>query len=162
MSHSISQNYVGIGISKNSLEVHIYPHNKSFEVRNTKIGIKKLLALLQSYNLGQIVCEATGGYEYLLLELFKEQSISIWIVEPKRIRAFIISEGVHAKTEKIDAYMLALFAAKKKPKHQLNLRSANEEKIRSLCRRRKNLVNIVVQEKNRLDHPQQIHCRGSM
>lgn len=144
------------------MNIHIHPHNKSFKVQNTKLGIKKLLTVLQSYNIGQIVCEATGGYEYLLLQLFTGESIDIWLVEPKRVRAFIVSEGVNAKTDKIDAHMLALFAATKKPKHGLSLRSHSEEKIRSLCRRRKNLVNIIVQEKNRLDHPQQVHCRVSI
>jgi len=160
--NNISQNFVGIDISKKTLDIHVYPLNKSFKVPNTQSGIEKLIADLKPLHTELTVCEATGGYESLLLKMFHEASINIWLVDPKRARAFIIFEGINAKTDKIDAHMLALFASKKMPKHQLYALSQTEELIRELVRRRKQLVINLTQEKIRLDKTSQEYCKQSV
>ena len=157
MKNSISQIFVGVDVSKNKLDVHIYPLQKAFTVSNSKEGIQKIKQQLAGQVVGQIVCEATGGYEHLVKTL-----LSAWVVEPRRIKAFIRSEGVNAKTDKIDASMLALFAAQKKPKHSPIQLSADEEHIKALNSRRTDVIEMITKESNRIHHPQEKYCRSDL
>lgn len=161
MNSSITKIFVGIDISKNSLDVHLHPLGKGFKIANSEAGIQELLCLLQLYrkSIKQIVCEASGGYEYALLKILRKSPYHIWRVDPKRIRHFIISEGIKVKTDKIDAKMLALFAAQKKQKyHQIQL-SEEEEHLQALVKRRTELVVMLEREKHRLNHPIQVYCK---
>ena len=157
MKSSIPQIFVGVDVSKNKLDVHIYPLQKTFTVLNSKEGIQKIKQQLAGQVISQIVCEATGGYEHLVKTL-----LSAWVVEPKRIKAFIRSEGINAKTDKIDASMLALFASQKKPKHNPIILSADEEHIKALNNRRVDVIEMITKESNRIQHPQQKYCKNDV
>lgn len=104
---------IGVDVSKKFLDIHINPLDKGFRIENSKKAIESLLRKFKGYNIEQIICEASGGYEFLMCKMLTEAGYKTWCVEPKRIRAFIISEGQRAKTDKIDAKMLALFASQK-------------------------------------------------
>ncbi len=162
MNTSVSKNFVGVDVSKDFLDVHIHPLGKSFRISNSKKAISKLLKELLTYNIEQIVCEASGGYDCFLLEMALKKSFKIWQVEPKRIRAFIVSEGIKAKTDKIDARYIALFASKKKPSYNSIGQSENEEELKALSRRRADLLQMITMEKNRFKHPQQKHSKKSI
>jgi transposase len=151
--------FVGIDISKNFLDVHLYPLEKAVRIPNSEQGLDTLIALLSSYSIGQIVCESSGGYEYLALKILASHHYPVWHVQAKRIRAFIISEGIQAKTDKIDARMLALFASQKQPKHAFVIPSEDEERLRALVKRRADLIRYINGEGNKLQHPQQTHCK---
>lgn len=110
---TLTKIFIGVDVSKKSLDIHLNPLNKGFRIENSKKGIESLLKIFKAYDIEQIVCEASGGYEFLLCKVLTEAGYKIWCVEPKRIRAFIISEGQKVKTDKIDAKMLALFASQK-------------------------------------------------
>jgi transposase len=157
MKNSVPQIFVGVDVSKNHLDVNIYPLKMAFTVANSNKGIQEIMVKLAGHDVGQIVCEATGGYEYLV-----KTQLNAWVVEPKRIQAFIRSEGINAKTDKIDAGMLALFAAQKKPKHTSMQLSADEKKLKALNNRRSELIAMITQESNRLQQPQQIHCKNDL
>lgn len=158
MNESLPQIFVGVDVSKKTLNVHIHPFKKAFTVPNSKVGINRMKRELEGYSVGQIVCEATGGYETLLATELN----NVWVVEPKRIKAFIMSESVNAKTDDIDARMIAHFAAQKKPKHTLQPRSKEVEVVRALNQRRSDILEMINKESNRIQHPSQIHCKKEL
>ena len=159
MKTILPQVYVGVDISKNFFDVHVYPLEKAFRCTNNAKGMKKFLEELAIYDVKQVVCEASGGYESLMIKDLTKENYSTWIVEPKRIRAFIISEGINVKTDKIDACMIALLASQKRSKYESMHRSDTEEHLFALSQRRQDLVAIVTQDKNRLSHPKEVYCR---
>jgi transposase len=157
MNDSITQVFIGVDVGKNYLDVHAYPLKKAFRVPNSIEDMQKIKDILAHYDIVQVVCEATGGYEYLL-----KKHLDAWVVEPKRIQAFIKSEGIKAKTDKIYASMRALFAAQKKPSHTAIKASNEETHIKALNSRRSDLNEMITKESNRLKHPQQEQCKDHL
>jgi transposase len=158
--NTIAQIYVGVDVAKNFLDIYLQPVGKAFRVTNDAHGIRKLIKELSKYTVEQIVCEASGGYEQLMFKKLRDKNHNVWLVDPKRIRAFIISEGINAKTDKIDAQMIALFASQKQLKYKPIVPSPEEEHLSALANRRDDLVKMIVKEKNRLGHPQYTHCKA--
>src|SRR5260221_6216909 len=115
---SLAKIYVGIDISLKYLDIHIFPLEKSFKIANSKNAISLFLKKLTQYEVKQIAFESTGGYECHLNSELKNTNYLFWQVDPLRIKAFIISEGIRAKTDKIDARMIALFASKRESSYQ--------------------------------------------
>jgi transposase len=155
----ITNFFVGVDVSKYWLDVHIYPKNESFKFDNSTVGINKLLKILSYYTIEQVVCESSGGYEDLLLKLCSEVGHKVWQVDPKRIKAFIMSQGIKAKTDKLDAKMIARFASQQYPEYTKHKRSENNEKLRALVRRRADLTEMAAMEKKRLKGPSGYHCK---
>ena len=93
---TVAKVFVGVDVSKKHLDIHLHPLNKAFRIENSKAGMKLLLSELSSHsdNIKQVVCEATGGYEKLMINTLKEDGYRTWVVEPKRIKAFVVSEGI--------------------------------------------------------------------
>lgn len=149
---NITKIYVGVDVSKQKLDIHLNPLEKAFVVDNTAKGIKQLVQMLKEYEIGQVVCEASGGYELAMIQALKKAEISTWCVEPKRIRAFIYSEGKRAKTDAIDAQMIALFASQKVNHHPVVYEK--NHKLHELVARKKDLVTMIGMEKSRLKMPQ--------
>ena len=131
-------------------------------VDNTQVGIEQLLQIFSHNNIAQIVCESSGGYENLLISLCAAAGYKVWRVDPKRVKAFIASEGVKAKTDKIDAKMIALFASQKEASYTQSQRSDTDEKIRALVRRKADLTEMAAIEKRRLKGPTGQFCKGSI
>lgn len=155
MKNNITQISVGVDVAKDFLDIHLHPIGKDMRVANSAEGLEKLLAKLAQYKVIQVVCESSGGYESLMLKLLKKNQYNVWRVQPHRIRAFIIGEGVKAKTDKIDARMIALFAWQKWPAYQSITPSQTEEDMRGLVKLRTDLLKSLGQEKNRLPHCQE-------
>jgi transposase len=155
----ITNFFVGVDVSKSWLDVHIYPKNESLHFDNSTIGIEKLLKILSNHTIEQIVCESSGGYENLLLKLCRDANYKIWQIDPKRIKAFIISQGIKAKTDKIDAKMIARFASQQQAEYSKYQRSDNNEKIRALVRRKADLTEMAAMEKKRLKGPSGYYCK---
>lgn len=151
--HIITKNYVGVDVAKNWLDVYIHPEGKFMKVDNTQEGINKLLRIFSQNNVAQIVCESSGGYENLLIKLCLDAGYQVWRVDPKRVKAFIASEGIKAKTDKIDAKMIAIFASQKELSYTQNKRSDSDEKLRALVRRKADLTEMAALEKRRLKAP---------
>lgn len=152
---NLSQIFVGVDVAKNHLDLHLYPHNKDMRVANSDVGIGEIIRLLSGYKVKQIVLEPTGGYEQNLVQHCRMAGYSVWQANPSRIRAFIISEGIRAKTDKIDAKMIALFASQKESKLCLLPDAESNETLRSLHRRRADLLKMLTMEKVRVSHPAQ-------
>jgi transposase len=74
----IAKIYVGVDASKDSSVVHLYPIDATFTVAHTKAGMKKLLGNLAKYEVGQIVCESSGGYEHFLYKSLANARYKVW------------------------------------------------------------------------------------
>lgn len=157
----VAKVFVGVDISKKHLDLYLYPIDKALHIENSEEGMKLLLSKLSEHKeqIQKIVCEATGGYETLMLRTLKSAGYKTWMVEPKRIKSFIASEGKKSKTDKGDAKMIALFAAQKICCYENIERSKNEQYLNELCKRRDDLKQMIVSEKLRLEHEQVSFCK---
>ena len=103
--------YIGIDISQDSLDIAAYPTGQIWQYKNSKGGIAKAVTKFKGLGLKLIVMEATGGLERPLSEALYQAGLPAAIVNPRRIRDFGRSMGILAKTDKLDAKVMALFAA---------------------------------------------------
>lgn len=154
--------FVGVDVSKSFLDIYLHPKNEYFRVTNSNEGIQKLLDILSIHTVTRVACESSGGYENLLLDLCRRAHYNVWQIDPKRIKAFIISEDIKAKTDKIDAKMIALFAAQKEPKYVKQEISSNHYKLRALVQRKIDLVSMASMEKKRLVGPTGLYCKENI
>lgn len=142
--------YVGIDVSKNELDVYILPINTHVSFKNAPRGIKAVIEKLIRYPGAKVVLEATGGYEKQLAQKLDEAGIEICIVNPRQIRDFAKALGKLAKTDKIDAQVIALFAQKVQPEPR-QMKSKSQTQLAELSARRRQLIDMITMEKNRLD-----------
>lgn len=151
---TVSKNYVGVDISKNHLDIHILPNMDEYRIKNNTSGLNRFLDILRSYEqVDQIVCEATGGYEHLMVKTLKRAGYNVWLADPRRIRLFIGSEGIKAKTDRIDAKLIARFAQQKKCPHNKPALTDEGELLRCLVERRNHFIKTIKAEKTRLQQP---------
>ena len=142
---------IGIDISKNSFDVHCFSDGSDQHIDYTSQNIQKTVEHLCNLKPQLIVMEATGGYEIPLAEQIQAAGLPLAVVNPKRVRDFAKAVGQTAKTDKIDARIIAKFGATLEPPttHVLN---ENTRKISSLVARKRQLINMRTAEKNRMEH----------
>ncbi len=150
---NVSKVYIGVDVSKNKLDIYIHPLGKFFKIANTEEEITKLIKELAKYDVAQVACEATGGYEKMLSQILKNNLYNIWIVDPRRIKDFIIASGCKTKTDKIDAQKIAEFATKNSRGYETFYKTKNEDKLLALVNRKGDLTKFLAAEKTRLKHP---------
>lgn len=146
---TIPRVYVGIDISKERLDVCVLPYSHNLNFINDPKGLDQLTEYLIKEPSPLIVMEATGGYEALIASTLLTHGLRAAIINPKRVRDFARALGRLAKTDSIDAYVLARFAQEIKPE----IRSLPDEKerfIKELVNRRLQLIDVRTAEKNRL------------
>jgi transposase len=161
--NNLTNVWVGVDVSKDTLDIHLYPLNKSFKITNTKVGIEKFVKKeLSKFDIKQAACEATGSYEKLLAVTFKKHGYPVWIVNPYRIKGYIISTGCKSKNDKIDAKKIAEFASKNTPDYQAQEKTENQEKLRALVSRRDDLTRSLAEEKTRYQQPAHEPCKQSI
>jgi transposase len=107
--------WVGIDISKANLDVYLRPLGKTFQVANKETAISGLIEELQTYSLNLIVLEATGGLETELLIQLQAAQLPVALINPRQGRDFAKATGKLAKTDAIDAQVLAHFGEALKP-----------------------------------------------
>lgn len=150
---NVSQVSIGVDVSKNSLDIFIHPVGLFLKINNSKQAIIKFINQLNSYQIKQIACEATGGYEKPLTKLLEKHGYNCWTIDPRRIKGFIIAKGGKAKTDKIDAKKIAEFAEQNFQDYQAIVKTANEEKLQALVNRKSDLTQYLAAERTRLKHP---------
>jgi transposase len=160
MKKNVTKTFIGVDVSKDTLAIHLHPQSIYFTVENSAKGIEELLGKLATHNVEQIVCESSGGYETLALGALRSVDYKVWQVDPSRIKAFIRSEGIKAKTDKSDAAMIALFASQKTCKYERKGKSEKELKLQALVRRKADLVAMIAAEKCRFKNPSQIGAKS--
>lgn len=142
--------FIGVDVSKHSLDVFLPPTNESFKIEYSEEQIDDLCRrLLQLKRQVVVVMEATGGYEVLLLTRLAKHQLPAAVVNPKRVRDFAKSMGNDAKTDLIDAVVISRYAAVAQPK-PMAAKSEHEQKHAALVQRRNQLLELINQENNRL------------
>jgi len=139
---------IGIDVGKQFLDVALLEHGEHLSVTNTTPGIRELINTLKRYKLQRIVVEATGGYERLLVSACAAAGLPICLVQPIKVRQFARAEGILAKTDKIDAFLIARFGKAL----ELEPRPLPDEKIRNvkdLLARKRQLMEQRTRELNR-------------
>lgn len=145
---SQSEKNVGIDISKARLDVAIIPGAESLEFANDEAGIALLVNRLKELSPSRIVMEASGGYEWPAAVALATAKLPVAIVNPRQVRDFARSLGKLAKTDKLDAMVLARFGEAVKPDIR-PLKSEEEAELSSLISRRRQLIEMLTMEKDR-------------
>jgi transposase len=139
---------VGIDVGKAHLDIVIFELDRHWQVENTPEGIKGLLKQLRRFNLTRILVEATGGYERNLVEACAEQALPVIVVQPVQVRQFARAQGIMAKTDRIDARLIAQFGVVMRPEPR-PIQSVKIRFIRDLLARKRQLNEARTQELNR-------------
>jgi transposase len=141
--------YVGIDVAKATLDVAFGADGEVVQVENNESGVTGLVDRLKEVMPTLVVLEATGGYESLVAGAIAAQGIGVAVVNPRQVRDFAKATGVLAKTDRIDARVLARFAEAVRPEPR-PLPTAEEKELQERLSRRRQIVDMLTMEKNRL------------
>lgn len=142
------ETFVGIDVAKDHLDVHILPSGASSRFDTDSRGLDALVEAVKEISPKSIVLEATGGYERVVAASLAAESLSPAVVNPRQIRDFARATGRLAKTDKIDAQILARFAQTIRPAPR-PIPTDTEKALKELVVRRQQLVDTRTKEKNR-------------
>jgi transposase len=140
--------FVGIDVAKAELVVSILPSAERFTVANEERGVRTLVERLRALMPTLIVLEATGGYELLCVAALAAAALPVVVVNPRQVRDFAKATGQLAKTDRIDADMLARFADVVRPAVRVIADDAAHE-LEALLTRRRQLLEMLQAERNR-------------
>ena len=141
--------WVGIDVSKARLDVALGTAGELLEVANDSRGIASLVARLVQLGPALVVLEASGGLQTALVAELSAASMPVVVVNPRQVRDFARASGQLAKTDALDARMLALFAERMRPEVR-RLPNEQELELKALVARRRELVEMITAERNRL------------
>lgn len=147
--------FIGIDVSKESLEVCVVLENETekehCEIANTKRAIVSLARYIAKYDTPLVVLEATGNYDAETVEVFHEREIATAVVNPRWIRDFARSMGRLAKTDSIDAHTIALYGKRMEPK-PTKPQSPLHKRLKALSARRRQLIALKTMENGHGEH----------
>jgi transposase len=144
----MEQTYIGIDVSKDRLDVHVRPGGEAFAVSRDGKGLEELVGRLQVLAPMLIVVEATGGFETVVAAAIGGAQLPLVVANPAQIRHFAQAVGKRAKTDPIDAEMIAHFAEAVKPTpHQVPDEAARL--LGELVARRRQIIEMLVAERQR-------------
>jgi transposase len=143
--------FVGIDVSKARLDVALRPGDENFSVANNPRGIASLVKRLKKLQVSHIVLEASGGYEVAVAGELAAAALPLAVLNPRQVRDFARATGRLAKTDKIDAKVLAQFADLIRPPAR-QVPDAQSRELMALVARRRQLVEMLTAESNRRDH----------
>jgi transposase len=142
--------FIGVDVSKAKLDIYHHPLGHYEQIDNEEKSIKKFLKTVKkTYSSVRISCEATGGYEKLLVNAVHSQQMHIGVANPRRVRDFAKALGLLAKTDRIDCKVIAIFDEKIEVRPHAK-RIESEEEFGNYRKRREQLIDMIVMEKNRL------------
>lgn len=141
--------YVGIDVAKDTLDVAKLGKKPTEQFVNTKRGIAKLVRYLKQGKPKLIVVEATGGYEETVVWALFEAGLPVALVSPQRVRQYARAKGLLAKTDQLDAHILADFGKNIQPRLFMG-KSEERRRLSALVGRRNQLNDMLQAEKNRL------------
>lgn len=139
---------VGIDVSKDRLDVHVLPAGDSFLVGNDHAGVDGLITRLREAKADVVALEATGGYEMLAAAGLSSAGLAVVVVNPAQVRSYANALGKRAKTDPIDAAVIAAFVAATKPDIR-PLRDEESESFSAIVSRRRQIVQMITAEENR-------------
>lgn len=148
---STNDRTLGIDVSKHTLDVHLQPDNTGWQVPNTDDGVRQLAGQVAELQPVRIVVESTGGYERPVLYRMLGAELPVAMVNPRPVRDFAKAMGLLAKTDRIDAKVLALFA-RHVPTRLTVAPSRHQQALKQLVTRRRQLVEQVVTQRGQSEH----------
>ena len=149
MNETIVEKFVGIDVSKSTLDVCIEPDEKTLHVAYDEAGIKQIVDRLKEVSPTLIVIEATGGLEIRIATELASKGLQVAVINPRQARDFAKATGRLAKTDQVDAAMLAAFAKAIRPQAR-PLRDEDTCALNDMVSRRRQLIDMRVQETLRL------------
>ena len=150
---------MGVDVSGKRLDVHILPQERAGKFANDPVGIGELIDLAKELDVGLIVMEATGGLERALTVDCGLRRMPVAVMNPRQIRDFARSTGRLAKTDALDAQVIARFAAAVRPEVR-PLPDAEAARLKALVARRQQIVEMRTAESNRLKRASKAVHRG--
>ena len=151
MEPTVEPVVVGIDVSKDRLDVAVLPGGESFALARDAAGIDDLAARLAPLAPHAIAVEATGGYEAVVVASLAALGLPVVVVNPAQVRAFARAMGQRAKTDRIDAVVIARFTAATRPEIR-PLPDAATQCLAELVARRRQIIAMMVAEKQRKKH----------
>ena len=145
-----TQLVVGIDVAKNRLDVHVWPGHQAIAVDNTPVGVAELIERLRPLTVSLVVIEATGRYERRVAFELMDAGYEVAVINPRLPRDFAKATGQLAKTDAIDARILAQFGAVIGARRSEKL-SANQLLLDELVGRRRQLVEMITMERARYE-----------
>jgi transposase len=145
----MSDTFIGIDVSKATLDVAVLPTQETFSVENNQAAYPALIARLRALSPRCIVLEASGGYEMAVAASLAASALPVVVVNPRNVRDFAKATGRLAKTDRLDSLVLAHFAEAVKPQLRA-VKSAEQRALDELLGRRRQLIEMHVAEQNRL------------
>lgn len=144
---------VGIDVSKDRLDVHVLPQDQAFAVARDGRGLSELVTRLGAVSPDLVAIEATGGFETVAAAALAGAGLPLVVVNPAQVRHFAKALGQRAKTDPIDAAVIARFAAATQPAVR-PLPDAATQMLADLVARRRQIVEMIAAEKNRAHRTQ--------
>jgi transposase len=144
----MERTFVGIDIAKDQVDVHVHPTDERFQLSRTDAGLAELVARLQPLGPQLVVLEATGGYEIPVAAALASAGVPVAVVNPRQIRDYARATGQLAKTDALDARLMALFAEAVHPEVR-PLPTPEAQALGDLVTRRRQLVDMLGAERNR-------------
>jgi transposase len=145
----MAKKYIGVDVGKAKLDLAVW-QGKNWQVENTATGIAGMVAELRQMEVELVVVEASGGYERELVEQLRANEVPVAVVNPTRIRRYAQAKGQYAKTDAIDARVIAEFAARIQLQAS-GVKTEREIHLSALLARRRQLIQMRTAEKSRLD-----------
>ena len=139
---------VGIDVSKDRLDVHVEPSGEAFAVARDAAGLEALVERLKPLSVMTVAVEATGGFETVVAASLCAAGLPVVVVNPAQVRAFAQAVGKRAKTDPIDAAVIARFVAATKPEVR-PLPDAETQALADLVTRRRQIIQMIVAERQR-------------
>lgn len=140
--------FVGIDVSKDWLDVHVLPTGEAFRIGNEGDGFARLKARLGALRPERVALEATGGLERAAVGELVEAGLPVVVVNPAQVRSFANAMGKRAKTDPVDAGVIAAFAAAMRPEPR-PMPDAQTRLLADLVARRRQIITMIVAEENR-------------
>jgi transposase len=144
----MERTFVGIDIAKDQVDVHVRPTDERFQLSRDDAGLAELVARLQPLGPQLVVLEATGGYEIPVAAVLASAGVPVAVVNPRQIRDYARATGQLAKTDALDARLMARFAEAVQPEVR-PLPTPEAQALGDLVTRRRQLVDMLGAERNR-------------
>ena len=141
--------FVGIDVSKDRLDVATLPSGEVCSFEHNEAGLETLTQKLKELQPESVIVEATGGLERTLVAVLAAASVPVIVVNPRQVRDFAKATGQLAKTDSIDAMILALFGQRVRPELR-ELPDEETQALEALLVRRRQIIDMLVAENNRL------------
>jgi transposase len=155
------ERFVGVDVSKSHLDIHVRPDGTARRFANTAAGHQAVVAFLTPLGPTRVVLEATGGYQRAVAGALADAGLPVRVVNPAWVRAFATALGRLAKTDALDAAVLAEYADRVGPDAR-PLPDAGTQQLQALLARRRQVVGMRTMERNRLQQATRPAVRASI